>query len=407
MALSAVARFSAVRALGWSGRLVSNDSEETMTRRAQILHLMSRRRAVTQRWRVTALLSALLVMALAGCGLLPGAASAVRQPDARGTAQTVITPTTRPRPAILFGAAVQFQALQADQQYRRLVRDDFTLVAPENDMKIGVVEPQQGRFDFSHGDAIVAFAQANGLWVRGHTLVWGQDQPGWLVNGHFTRAQATAILKTYITTVVGHYKGQVVAWDVVNEAMDGSQLANTFWLRAIGPDYIKLAFEWAHQADPNAELFYNDWGDDVVGAKFDAILALVSDLRSQGIPVDGVGMESHIGFGAPFQPRDVATNMRRLKAAGLDVEISEIDVQVGGLPGDTAAKLREQADIYGQTAAICKAAGNCRSYTVWGVSDRYSWLIPIVGPNQAPLLFDANYQPKPAYAAVVQALGGN
>lgn len=350
---------------------------------------------------ITLLCLLLIATQVAGCGQ----ASAPIHATTRAT--VVITPgSTRAKPAVFLGAAVQYQALQTDLQYRRLASDKFNLLTPENDMKFGVIEQRQGTFDFSHADAIMAFAKANGLWVRGHTLVWGQDLPDWLVNGHFTRQQAMDILKTYILTVVGHFKGQVIAWDVVNEAMDGSQLKNTFWLQTIGPDYIALAFEWAHQADPQAALFYNDWGDDEAGPKFDAILSMVNTLRSQGAHVDGVGMETHIGFGSTFKPEDVKTNMQRLKAAGLDVEVSEMDVQLGGLPGDTSAKLQEQANIFGRMAAICMAAGNCRSFTVWGVCDRYTWLSQVVASPQQPLLFDANYQPKPAYATVVNALGG-
>ncbi len=351
---------------------------------------------------ITALLCLFLMATLAACGQT---VAPVRAPT---RATIVITPTSaRAKPAIFFGTAVLYQTLQTDLEYRRIASDKFNLLTPENDMKFGVIEQRQGTFDFSRADAIMTFARANSLWVRGHTLVWGQDLPDWLVNGHFTRQQAIDILKTYILTVVGHFKGQVIAWDVVNEAMDGSQLKNTFWLQTIGPDYIPLAFEWAHQADPQAALFYNDWGDDEAGPKFDAILSMMNTLRSQGVHVDGVGMETHIGFGATFKPEDVATNMARLKAAGLSVEVSEMDVQLGGLPGDSNAKLQEQADIFGQMATMCKAAGNCRSFTVWGVCDRYTWLTKVVANPQHPLLFDANYQPKPAYAAVVKALGGS
>lgn len=352
--------------------------------------------------RMTALLCLLLMVTLAACGQTT---TAPTRAPARTT--VVITPAaSRAKPAIFFGTAVQYQLLQTDLQYRRIASDKFNLLTPENDMKFGVIEQRQGTFDFARADAIMTFARANGLWLRGHTLVWGQDLPDWLVNGHFTRQQTIDILKTYILTVVGHFKGQVIAWDVVNEALDGSQLKNNFWLQTIGPEYIPLAFEWAHQTDPQTALFYNDWGDDEIGPKFDATLSMINTLRSQGAHVDGVGMETHIGFGSVFRPEDVVTNMARLKAAGLDVEVSEMDVQLGGLPGDSNTKLQEQANIFGQVAAICKAAGNCRSFTVWGVCDRYTWLSQIVTSPQQPLLFDVNYQPKPAYAAVVKALGG-
>jgi len=305
---------------------------------------------------------------------------------------------------MLFGTAARFEVLRDDNRYRDTLRHTFTLLVPENGMKFGELEPKRGQFDFSQADALVNFARLNGMWVRGHTLVWGQYLPDWLTQGNFTRAEVMAILKNHIETVVGHYRGQVVAWDVVNEAMDGSNLRDTFWLRTLGPDFVRLAYMWAHEADPHVKLYYNDWGDDEIGPKFDAILALVTKLRSQGVQIDGVGLESHYGFGSPLKPRDVQENMRRLKDAGLEVYVSEMDVQISVLPGSYAEKLHEQADIFRQMAELCRVAGNCHSFTVWGVTDQYSWIPTYVGHPDAPLLFDTNYQPKPAYYAVRDAL---
>lgn len=324
-------------------------------------------------------------------------------------ASPITAPTARPlatAPSILLGSAVDYNLILNNAQYRETFRSNFDLLVPENEMKFAELEPAQGKFDFTQADTLVNFALSNGMWVRGHTLVWGEHLPDWLTKGKFTRDQVIAILKTHIQTVVSHYRGNVISWDVVNEPFDGANLRNTFWLQMIGPNYIAMAFTWAHEADPTAKLFLNDFGDDEIGPKFDAILSLVTKLRSQGVPINGVGMEMHIGFGAPADPHAVATNMSRLKAAHLEVAVTEIDVQIHNLPGTTQDKLREQAIIYGEMATACKDAGNCHAFVSWGFTDRYTWLTSILGYQDAPLLFDQNYKPKLAFYAVKAALAG-
>jgi endo-1,4-beta-xylanase len=310
-------------------------------------------------------------------------------------------------PSILLGAAVDSNHLLHDSQYRATLQSNFSLVVPENELKFEATEPEQGAFDFSRGDALINFAHEHGMWVRGHTLVWGEHLPTWLTAGQFTRDQVIDILRIHIQTVVRHYRGNLISWDVVNEPFDGNYLRDTFWMHTIGPDYIAMAFKWAHEADPDAKLFLNDFGDDEIGPKFDAIYHLVTTLRSQGVPINGVGMEMHIGFGAPADPHAVSMNMSRLKAAGLEVAVTEIDVQTSKLPGTMDDKLREQATIYGAMATACRQAGNCHAFVSWGVTDRLTWLTHIVGPHEAPLLFDENYQPKPAFFAVKDALYGS
>lgn len=309
-------------------------------------------------------------------------------------------------PSIMLGAAVDYNYLVNDAKYRETLKSNFSLLVPENDMKFAALEPSQGVFDFSRGDALVNFAHSNGMWVRGHNLVWGEHLPDWLTHGKFSRDQVIAILKNHIETVVQHYRGNVIAWDVVNEPFDGAHLRDTFWLRAIGPDYIAMAFTWAHEADPNVKLYLNDFGDDEIGPKFDAILNLATSLRKQHVPIDGIGMEMHIGFGAPANPHAVAVNMGRLKATGLEVEVTELDVQIHNLPGSLKDKLNEQATIYGEMASVCRNVGNCDAFITWGLTDRHTWLTSILNHPDAPLLFDQNYNPKPAFFAVKSALYG-
>jgi endo-1,4-beta-xylanase len=279
------------------------------------------------------------------------------------------------------------------------------VLVPENEMKLYALEPQQNVFDFGAADALVRFAHSNRMQVRGHVLVDNSQFPDWLAQGHFTRDQLIAILRTHILTVVGHFRGQVVAWNVVNEgiANDGG-IRDNLWSRVIGPDYIGMAFTWAHQADPAAKLFYNDFGADGINAKSDGIYALVQNLKRRDVPIDGVGLEMHLGLQIHPQVDDVVANMNRFGALGLEVAITELDVRIQDGGGSMHDRLLAQAQIYRDMALACHRSHACMNFITWGFTDRYSWIPQATGHADAPLLFDANYQPKPAYAAVVGVL---
>ena len=242
------------------------------------------------------------------------------------------------------GAAVDPSFLAGDATYRSTVSREFNTLTPENVMKFDHIHPAPESFDFCDSDALVSYAAANHMQVRGHTLVWHQQLPEWLSRGEFSRDELIAILRNHIQTVVGRYRGHVWAWDVVNEAFesDGS-LRDSLWLRGIGPEYIEMAFRWAHEADPDALLFYNDFAAEGMGAKSDAVYALLSNLRSQGVPVNGAGLQMHLEAGKASRS-EIAQNMNRLAALGLEIHVTEMDVRVA-LPV-TAEKLREQADTY-------------------------------------------------------------
>lgn len=356
-------------------------------------------------WAFCTLLLSLVLVVCSGCGRIYPLKSLPATPASR----TIMgTPSpTRVMPSVALGAAVGYDQLRADQQYRATVRQSFQVLVPENEMKFAETEPARGVFDFTQADAIVSFAQANNMWVRGHTLVWGDHLPDWLTHGNFTHDEIRQILKNHVETLVSHYRGRVSTWDVVNEAFDGDQLRQNFWLQALGPDYIREAFVWAHEADPQATLFFNDYGDDEIGPKFDATFHLLTSLKAQGVPIDGLGMEMHLGFGAPPDVHAVTTNMQRLRAAGLQAAVTEIDVQIHHLPGTHADQLQEQAQIYAEMANACRIAGNCHYFVAWGVTDKYTWLTPVLGYADEPLLFDMQYRPKPAYFAVRAALAGS
>jgi len=302
----------------------------------------------------------------------------------------------------LIGTAVDMSALANDPTYEAAIGREFNIVTPENIMKWETIEPQQGVTDFSQGDALVRFARANHQAVRGHTLVWHSQLPAWLTSGTFTNEQLEAILRRHIFEEAGHFRGRIYAWDVVNEAFneDGT-LRDTIWLRALGPGYIAKAFRWAHEADPHARLYYNDYNLESIGPKSDAALALVKELKAQHVPIDGVGFQGHLGIQYPY-PDTFGDNLARFAAAGVDVAITEADVRMV-LPV-TPEKLAAQAAYFGDMMASCVAVGRCVSFTLWGFTDKYSWVPGFFSGEGAATPLDERFQPKPAYFALRDAL---
>jgi endo-1,4-beta-xylanase len=301
------------------------------------------------------------------------------------------------------GTSVDEDAFAADPRYRQVMAREFSILTPENALKFERVHPAPQRYDFGKADAIAEFAAANGIAMHGHTLLWHQQLPPWLTRGGYTPAQLKAILREHIHTVVGHYRGRIPLWDVVSEAFDEEgRLRETFWLRGIGPDYIALAFQWAHEADPQAVLLYNDYANEGINRKSDAIYRLVSELRSRDVPVHGVGMQMHLSTDYVPESGELARNMRRLEELGIEVHITEMDVRLR-LPAGGDARAR-QALIYRAMLDACLAADNCKSFALWGFTDRYSW-IPTFFPGWgAALPFDEDYRPKPAYHTLVERL---
>jgi endo-1,4-beta-xylanase len=305
------------------------------------------------------------------------------------------------------GVAVSGAWLQNDPDYARQVAAQFSSLTPETDMQFEVIHPEPGRYDFSRADAVIAFARANGQVVRGHTLVWDLQLPDWVTQGQFSREEWRQILKDHIQTVVGRYRGQVISWDVVNEPLDDEgQIRTGFWLNAIGPEYIALAFQWAHEADPQALLFLNEHAAEGMGQKAQGLYALAQGLLAAGVPLDGIGIEMHVVLGGPLTGADLAANMQRLADLGLIVHITEMDVRTQYSQASRAEKLAGQAELYREFLGACLAAPNCKSFTVWGLTDRHSWIPGYTGRPDMPLLFDELGQPKPAYEAVVETLGG-
>jgi endo-1,4-beta-xylanase len=315
----------------------------------------------------------------------------------------------------LVGAALAAHHLTSDTQYATVAAREFNYVTPENEMKWSYVEPSPNSWDFAAADQIVAFASKHNMKVKGHTLVWHSQLPKWMEE--LTGAEAVrAALERHVRTVAGHYKGKVYAWDVVNEAFsDDSKpvLRNSVFQKHLGEEFIAQSFRWAHEADPDALLFYNDYSIEYPGAKLDAVYSLVSRLKAAGVPIHGVGFQSHVNAADAPTNAQFAGVIKRFTDLGLLVNISEIDVSIGSkVSGDLPTRVTLQRNTYRSLVAACVANPKCHSVTVWGVPDKYSWLnMPEFwtwagqGPHY-PLLFDDSYGKKPAYDGVLDAFCG-
>jgi endo-1,4-beta-xylanase len=309
------------------------------------------------------------------------------------------------RRELVIGSAISGRQLR-NQNYSSLLTREFNSITPENAMKFGPLSPAPGQYDFTEADLIVAFAEEHGMQVRGHTLVWTNQLPEWLTTNDYTQNEILELLHTHIQTVVERYRGKVLYWDVVNEALanDGSIATNNFWMEHLGPDYITLAFQWAHEADPNAMLFYNESYAEGKGQKADGVFTLVQNLLAQGVPIHGIGMEMHTGLGWSPKPEELAENMRKIAGLGLMVHITEMDVRIE--EPVTVDELDQQAQIYAEILQTCLEATNCSGFTMWGLTDAVSWIPYIYPGTGTALIFDANYQPKPAYDAMIKVLQG-
>ena len=334
------------------------------------------------------------------------------------------------------GAALNAnQFTERDAKGAALVKAQFNTTTPENVLKWEVVHPQPTTYDFGQSDSYVAFGEANGMFIVGHTLVWHSQTPRWVfqdANGApLTRDALLARMRDHIQTVVGRYKGRVKGWDVVNEALneDGT-MRRSPWLTIIGDDFIEKAFQYAHDADPSAELYYNDYNLEAA-AKRNGAAELVKRLKAKGIPIAAVGSQTHEKLYNTATAAKLDTTISVLGALGVKVNITELDVDVlpaatqnrtadvgvtaqqgmsaavnpyaNGLPDAVQQALaRRYADLF---SVFVKHRGTVDRVTFWGVGDGDSWLNnwPMRGRTNYPLLFDRQDAPKPAFDAVLQS----
>jgi endo-1,4-beta-xylanase len=303
--------------------------------------------------------------------------------------------------------------------YTAILASQFSAVTPGNEMKWGVVEPQRGVFDWSGADRLVAFAEQHGQLVRGHTLLWHNQLPGWLTtgvaNGTISSSALRDLLEQHIFTEVGRYRGRIWQWDVANEFFTDTNPStinpDDFWVSHLGPGIIPLAFRWAREADPHALLFYNDYniaGEDGSNAKSDAAYKWLQQMRDQGVPIDGVGDQGHLDTQYGF-PTQMTQDFQRFARLGLKIAITEADVRtfVDGpatqVPTDHLATFAQPYE-FSQMLRACLAVPECISFTVWDFGDADSWVPGFFTGEGYATLYDVNLEPKPAFFALQQDL---
>jgi endo-1,4-beta-xylanase len=314
---------------------------------------------------------------------------------------------------VFIGSAVDVNPLANEAQYSDVLAREFRSVTAENVMKWETVEPQRGADDFTAADELVRFARSHRQSVYGHTLLWHNQLPKWLTDGvadgSIDNAQLKQILRRHVFAVVGHFRGKVRAWDAVNEVIDdNAQFRDTLWYRAFGPDYIEWVLRWAHQADPRVQLVINDYNIEGINAKSDAYYALVRSLLAKRVPVGAIGIQGHLSLGERGTvygfPAQVPENVKRFARLGLDVNFTEVDVRME-LPV-TEEKIARQTDFFRQLLEGCLSVRSCHTFTVWGFTDKYSWVPGFFAGQGAATPFTETYQPKPAYRAMRRALLG-
>lgn len=312
-----------------------------------------------------------------------------------------------------------------------VIISDFSSIVAENCMKSGMIQPEEGKFDFSLSDRFVNFGEKHKLYITGHTLIWHSQTPKWFFtdnNGQpVTREVLIDRMHKHIATVVGRYKGRVKGWDVVNEAIndDGSYRESPFY-KIIGKDFIKLAFQFAHEADPNAQLYYNDYNMAMAG-KREGVVKMVGDLKRDGVKIDAIGMQSHLGLEFPTLD-EFEKSILAYSSLGVKVMMTELDLSILPSPWTTTganvsdkAAYQEKMNPYQKGVPTEKYAEWEKVYldffklfikhqdkisrvTLWGLTDGDSWKNdwPIRGRTDYPLLYDRNHQPKPIVSKIIE-----
>jgi endo-1,4-beta-xylanase len=318
---------------------------------------------------------------------------------------------------LLVGCAVIPEKLTGEAEYSGLVAAQSNILVPENAMKWAALRPAPDKYSFGGADTIVAFASAHGQKVRGHNLCWHEAIPNWFA-ATVTKDNARQVLTEHIRTVAGRYAGKVHSWDVVNEAIDTkSGLPNGMrkspWLELAGLDYVDLAFRAAREADPAALLTYNDYGIETDAPdeteKREAVLALVRGMKKRGVPIDAVGVQSHLKTQSAAPGRGLRDFVRELRQMGLRVFVTELDVDEKKLEGSDAERDAAIARIYRDYVTMMVAEPNVDAVLTWGITDRYTWLngpkwARPDGKPQRCLPFYADYQPAPTFFALRGAI---
>lgn len=305
----------------------------------------------------------------------------------------------------LYGVALQSSHLD-DADFAAAVKSEATLLVPESELKWEALRPAPGTFDFSGYRRLAAFAQENGMQMRGHTLVWYYANPPWLEHALKDRRAAEKILATHIERVIGETSPFIRQWDVVNEAVHpsstrGDVLRPSIWLDALGPSYIPLAYRLAHEANPDLELVYNEYGlewDGIYGRrKRDGVLRLLEKMVAEGVPVHALGLQSHLRCHRPLDTDAFTAFLERVREMGLKVYVTEFDLDLSVLSGTAADKIRIAQNYAAAYLDAVQLSGDVRMLLTWGLSDRYSWLGSVRGDSTGALPLDADLRRGPLW----------
>ncbi|EKM52184.1 glycoside hydrolase family 10 protein [Phanerochaete carnosa HHB-10118-sp] len=320
-----------------------------------------------------------------------------------GTSTAKLNTLAKAASKLYFGTATDNPEL-TDTGYTAILDDNtqFGQITPANSMKWDAIEPEQGVFTFTEGDQIADLAMTNAMLLRGHNCVWYNQLPSWVSDGTFTVAQLTSVIQNHCSTLVGHYKGQVYAWDVVNEPFndDGTWRTDVFF-NTLGTSYPQIALEAASQADPNAKLYINEYNIEFAGPKATALLSLVESLKSAGVPLDGVGFQCHFIVGE-VSGSGLQTQLSTFAAQGVEVALTELDIRMT-LP-ETPALLAQQKTDYNSVITACMSVESCVGITVWDWTDKYSWVPSTFSGQGAACPWDENFVKKPAFDGIAAAL---
>lgn len=300
-----------------------------------------------------------------------------------------------------------------DTYYTDILTSQFDLALVDNTpnwyFTDGGLRPSKDSFAFQHMDEVVAFAEAHHMPMQAHHFLWGEQKwlPDWLTKGNFTPVQLDDIIKQHIQTVGSHYAGKIQEWTVVNEAFTRNQhiygLKDWWGDHTGGMDYIDKAFFWAHQADPHAKLILNDFNNESLNETSNAMYDYVKAAKARGVPIDGIGMQMHLDGTHPPIKDEVITNMKRFKELGVDVYITEFDVNMNDLQATPEEKDNTEGRIYYDMARACIESNACKSFAILGITDNETWYNYMGLKDPRPLPFDRKYNPKPAYYSLRDA----
>lgn len=317
------------------------------------------------------------------------------------------------------GTAIRIETLTRDAELQALQKKNFNSVTSASDMKMNRILPKEGEYQWDRVDSILDYAHKNNQRLFGHNLIWHSSTPTWVKQKALKdKKWMAAFMKEYIYTYVGRYKGQVKAWDVVNEGLEsaGGAMRETIWYKTLGKDYIAKAFNYAHEADPDAILFYNDFNIERDTVKLKATLDLIQDLRSKGVPISGIGFQMHIRMDIPDEV--IANALKKASETGLQIHLSEVDIifnthddtRNGGVQvyNELTEEMKlAQSDKYKNLVRMYRSIVPKEQQfgiTLWDFTDRDTWINPFFNLKDWPTIFDRELQPKPAYFGFLEGL---